>query len=104
LVDGPMGRMPMDVCTDACGEEDEDAEVECAICLISAGSDPRRFVTFGCSHRFCVDCVTKHVHSNLAGQDSDCRCAQCSQATHPVCPLCRRPLSAADILASVVRK
>ena len=84
--------------------------VECAICFTAIddadGQEGDAFVTFDCGHRFCQPCVAQHVNSKLAGKEhvaSGCRCAQCSEAMHPECPLCRRPIDPSGILAAVLR-
>ena len=79
------------------------ATMECAICLTApAAPDAESFVQFECGHAFCEGCVAMHVQSKLAGKERHCRCAQCSEAAHPECPLCRRPLGPTGILAAAL--
>ena len=109
--DEEASRQPI---TTAAAARDDDASVsplprpqlgtlECAICFsASAALGEGAFVKFECGHAFCEACVALHVQARLAGKERHCRCAQCSEAAHPECPLCRRPLGPTGILAAAL--
>ena len=90
-----------------CSEDDGDDGLECAICfetaapsakeLSSRATDdassppaaPRRpFVTLACSHAFCAPCIA-HV--------ADATLQHGTRSVVVPCPLCKRPLEAADL-------
>ena len=65
-------------------EHDHQGDVDvaaCAICLDVLGCDA---VTTACGHRFCAQCLRRHVDA--------------SAPKSGVCPLCRRPLSCSSLV------